>query len=118
MAGKIQNIVIDITDIPNLQTNAEVHTLVTKAVNEVRAALTEPQAAGELFLQALDDVDRFLADGTLNEDFAIDDLDHMNEYEQAEYLWCYLACNLHEFTLTDEGKQVLEDLGINLIWDL
>lgn len=116
MAAEIQNILIDISDVPNL--NPERRTIVAEVSNKVRAALTAPQEAGEQFLQALADVDLFLADGTLNEDFAIDDLDHMNEYEQADYIWCYLASSLFVFALTDEGKQVLADLGINLTWDL
>ena len=116
MANEIQNILIDINDIPNL--NPERNTLVAELSNKVRAALVKPREAGEQFLQVLNDVDRFLADGTLNEDLAIDDVDHMNEYEQANHIWCYLAANLREFTLTDEGKQVLDELGINLTWDL
>ena len=116
MAKEIQNILIDINDIPNL--NPERNTLVAEVSNKVRTALVKPQDDGKQFLQALDDVDRFLADGTLNGDFAIDDLDHMNEYEQADYIWCYLAVNLREFTVTDEGERVLADIGINLTWDL
>lgn len=116
MANEIQNILIDINDIPNL--NPERNTLVAELSNKVRAALTESQDAGELFLQSLNDVDRFLADGTLNEDLAVDDVDHMNEYEQADYIWCYLAANLRMFASTDEGKHALSELGINLTWDL
>ena len=116
MANEIQNIRIDINDAPNL--NPERCTLVTEVSSKVCAALVAPQDAGKQFLQALGDIALFLIDGTLNEDFAIDDLDHMNEYEQADYIWCYLAANLREFILTDEGKQVLAELGINLTWDL
>ena len=116
MANEIQNIRIDINDVPNL--NLESNTLVAELSDKVRTALVEPQDAGKQFLQALADVDLFLIDGTLNEDFAIDDLDRMNEYEQADYIWCYLAANLREFIHTDEGKGVLAKLGINLTWDL
>lgn len=76
-----------------------------------------PTAAGEILRKCNSTIRRYLNNGYAPAAWRCDGIERMSDFEVAQFLFDYLAFNLGRVCATKEGKQVLADAGIKVVFE-
>ena len=76
-----------------------------------------PTAAGEILRKCNSTIQRYLNNGVIPPAWRDDGIERMSDFEVAQFLFDYLAFNLGRVCATKEGKQVLADAGVKVVFE-